>query len=121
MAMRKLALAAMVAACGAAGAAAGAGCEGGGMNSPFKKYTKEEQLAATAARSYTEVKRDNVIYVVSTPDAVKAVKAGKEPAMKVAAIGFGPAGEKVIFEASKDGLENGLMKEFDKRHGASRS
>lgn len=116
--MKKFALAAVVAACGAAGAV---GCESTGMNSPFKKYTKEEQAAATAARSYTEVKRDNVIYVVSTPDAVKAVKAGKEPAMKVAAIGFGPAGEKVIFEASKDGLENSLMAEFDRRHGASKS
>ena len=119
--MKKFVLAAVVAAFGAAAVAAGTGCESTGMNSPFKKYTKEEQAAATAARSYTEVKRDNVIYVVSTPDAVKAVKSGKEPAMKVAAIGFGPAGEKVIFEASKDGLENSLMAEFDKRHGAGKS
>jgi hypothetical protein len=71
-------------------AAAVAGCSGGGMNNPFKKYSKDEQMAATAARGYTEVKRENVIYVVSSPQAVKRVNEGKEPAMKVAAIGFGP-------------------------------
>ena len=98
-----------------------AGCSGGGMNNPFKKYTKEEQLAATAARSYTEIKREQVIYVVSTPEALGRVKAGKEPAMKVSAFGFGPAGEKVVFEASKDGLENGLMEEFEKRNGIAKS
>jgi hypothetical protein len=86
------------------------------MNNPFRKYTKEEQLAAAAARSYKEVKRENVIYVVSSPDALRRVNAGDEPAMKVSAIGFGPNGEKVIFEASKDGLENGLMAEFERRH-----
>ncbi len=96
------------------------GCSGG-MNSPFKKYTKEEQLAATAARSYTEIKREQVIYVVSTPDARERVKAGKEPAMKVSAFGFGPAGEKVIFEASKDGLEDILLQEFEKRNGTAKA
>ena len=101
------------------------GCSGGGgagaMNNPFKKYTKEEQIAATAARSYTEVRRENVIYVLSSPDAVKRVRGGDEPALKVSAIGFGPNGEKVVFEASKDGLENGLMKEFERRHGVKQS
>src|SRR5687768_5583191 len=89
------------------------GCSDAGMNHPFKKYTKEEQLAATAARGYTEIRREKVIYVVSTPDARKRVNEGKDPAMKMSAIGFGPNGEKVIFEASKDGLENGLMQEFE--------
>src|SRR5688572_29497957 len=79
-----------------------AGCSGNGaMNNPLKKYTKDEQTAATAARSYTEVRRENVIYVLSSPAAVKRVRAGDEPAMKVAAIGYGPNGEKVVFEASK--------------------
>ena len=97
-----------------------AGCSNA-VNHPFKKYTKEEQLAATAARGYTEIKRDKVIYVVSTPDARKRVSEGKDPAMKMSAIGFGPNGEKVIFEASKDGLENSLMKEFEKRNGTAKS
>ena len=113
--MKKLALVAMV------GFAAASGCDGAGMNSPFKKYTKEDQLAATASRGYTEIKRENVIYVASTPDGVKRVRSGKEPPMAVSAIGFGPNGEKVVFEGSKDGLENGLMKEFEKRHGAGKS
>lgn len=114
--MKKLAiLAVMVAAAGCSDSGTGA------MNSPFKKYTKSEQLAATAARGYKEVRRDKVIYVVSTPAALQRVNAGEEPAMKVAAFGFGPQGEKVVFEASKDGLENGLMQEFQRRHGAARS
>ena len=62
-----------------------------------------------------------MIYVASSPDGVKRVKEGKEPPLAVSAIGFGPNGEKVVFEGSKDGLENGLMKEFEKRHGASKS
>ena len=115
--MKKLALVAVV----GLGAAAVGGCEGAGMNSPFKKYTKEDQLAATSSRGYTEIKRENVIYVASTPDGVKRVKGGKEPPMAVSAIGFGPNGEKVVFEGTKDGLENGLMKEFEKRHGAGKS
>ena len=44
------------------------------------------------------------------------VKAGKEPVSKVAAIGFGPNGEKVVFESSKEGLDKGLMTEFTRRH-----
>ena len=36
------------------------GCSSGGgagaVNNPFKKYTKEEQIAATAARSYKEIR-----------------------------------------------------------------
>ena|SRR5688572_22690622 len=111
--MKKLALVAMV------GLGALIGCDGNGMNSPFKKYTKEEQLAATASRGYTEIKRENVIYVASTPDGVKRVKEGKEPPLAVSAVGFGPNGEKVVFEGSKDGLENGLMAEFEKRHGGA--
>ena len=110
--MKKLALVAVV----ALGAAA-AGCDSAGMNSPFKKYSKDEQIAASAARGYTEIKRENVIYVAATPEGVKRVRAGKEPPLAVSAIGFGPNGEKVIFEGSKDGLENGLMKEFERRHG----
>jgi hypothetical protein len=50
-------------------------------------------------------------------DGVKRVQTGKEPVVKVAAIGFGPRGEKVIFEGSKDGmLEKALMDEFERRH-----
>ena len=120
--MKKLAILTTLA---AAAATTLAGCSSGGgagaVNNPFKKYTKDEQIAATAARSYKEIKRENVIYVVSSPDAVKRVRAGEEPALKVAAIGFGPNGEKVVFEANKDGLENGLMKEFERRHGLSQS
>ena len=42
--------------------------------------------------------------------------------IKVAAIGFGPKGEKVVFEASKDGmLEKALMDEFERRHNGRQS
>ena len=98
--------------------AAVAGCSNGvTWNSPTKKVTKEQMLADNARRGYTEVRREKVIYVVSSPDAKKRVADGKDPAMKVAAIGYGPNGEKVIFEDSKDGLATGLMAEFERRHG----
>ena len=94
------------------------GCEQLGMNPPLKKMSKQDMVNASARRSYQEVRRDKEILVVSTYDAKKRVKEGKEPVTKVAAIGFGPKGEKVIFEASKDGaLEQALMTEFDRRHG----
>lgn len=101
--------------------AAASGCSSQGLdwNSPTKKMTKEEMLEASARRGYSEIRKDKVIYVVSTPEAKKRVAKGQDPALKVAAIGFGPNGEKVIFEASKDGLENGLMKEFERRHGGA--
>jgi hypothetical protein len=96
------------------------GCSGA-LNDPFKKYSKEEHMAANVARGYKEIARDNVIFVVMSPDAVRRVNSGQEPTMKVSAIGFGPEGQKVIFEASKDGLENALMQEFEKRHGMTAS
>lgn len=116
--MKTLALAAVAVTLSAAAGCSDTGA-GGAMNNPSKTYTKEERLAATAARGYQELRRDNVIYVVSTHDAVRRVKGGKDPVMKVSAIGFGPPGEKVIFEASKDGLENSLMREFERRHTAT--
>jgi hypothetical protein len=100
------------------------GCSNGvTWNSPTKKVTKDEMVASSARRGYTEIRREKVIYVVSTPAAVKRVHEGKEPASKVSAIGYGPNGEKVIFEASKDGLEKGLMEEFTRRNleGAKQS
>jgi hypothetical protein len=76
----------------------------------------------SAMRGYKEVRRGDTIYVASTYDGVKRVKSGREPVTKVAAIGFGPKGEKVIFEASKDGmLEKALMDEFERRHGTRQS
>ena len=98
---------------------AAAGCSNGvAWNDPFHKATTEEVAQNSARRGYTEIRRDKKIYVASTYDGVKRIQSGKEPALKVAAIGFGPSGEKVIFEASKDGaLEKGLMKEFERRHG----
>src|SRR5687767_9377416 len=71
---------------GLAGCSTHDGAAAAAMNNPFKKYTKEEQLAAAASRGYKEIRRENVIYVVSSPDAVKRVSAGDEPALKVSAI-----------------------------------
>ena len=96
-----------------------AGCSNGvAWNSPVRKYTAEETIGMGARRGYTEVRQGNKIYVASTFAGVKRIKEGKEPVTKVAAIGFGPRGEKVVFEASKDGLvEKALMDEFQRRHG----
>ena len=98
---------------------AAAGCSNGvAWNHPLHKVSAEEITRRSAMRGYQEVRRDNTILVASTYDGVKRVKRGGEPAIKVAAIGFGPKGEKVIFEASKDGmLEKALMSEFGRRHG----
>lgn len=95
------------------------GCSNGvAWNSPFAKASKEDMARNSALRGYTEIRRDKKIYVASTYDGVKRVRSGKEPVAKIAAIGFGPRGEKVIFEASKDGmLEKALMNEFQRRHG----
>jgi hypothetical protein len=97
-------------------AAVSAGCSNAEMNNPFHKSTKEEMLAASARRGYQEIRRDKVIFVVGTPQAAERVKGGMEPASKVTMINAGPDGEKVIFEASKEGLENGLIDEFERRH-----
>ena len=96
-----------------------AGCSNGvAWNSPFQKASAEEMSRRSAARGYTEVRQGKTIFVASTYQGVKRVKSGKEPVIKVAAIGFGPKGEKVVFEASKDGmLEKALMDEFERRHG----
>ena len=113
--MMKRAAVVLMAAVGAAGCANGVG-----WNDPFHKMTKEEMAARSATRGYKEIKRGNQIYVASTYDGVERIQSGKEPVIKVAAIGFGPSGEKVIFEASKDGtLEKALMEEFERRHGGS--
>lgn len=95
------------------------GCSNGvAWNSPLAKASKEDMARNSALRGYTEIRRDKKIYVASTYDGVKRVRGGKEPVTKVAAIGFGPQGEKVVFEASKDGmLEKALMDEFQRRHG----
>lgn len=100
-------------------AGAVAGCANGvAWNNPVQKASAEEMSRRSALRGYKEVRRGKEIYVASTYDGVKRVKSGKEPVIKVAAIGFGPRGEKVIFEASKDGyLEKALMGEFERRHG----
>ena len=111
--MRRMAIAVV-----ALAAMAGGCANGVGWNSPFESASKEEMARRDALRGYTEVRRGKEIFVASTPDSIKRVKSGKEPATKIAAIGFGPQGEKVIFEASKDGtMEKALMEEFDRRHG----
>jgi len=100
-----------------------AGCSNGvAWNHPFHKVSAEEMSKRSALRGYTEVRRGEAILVASTYSGVKRVKTGKEPVTKVAAIGFGPKGEKVIFEASKDGLlEKALMDEFERRHGGEQN
>jgi hypothetical protein len=96
-----------------------AGCWGGpGWNHPLKSYTAQDLARRSAVRGYTEVRQGKEIFVAATYAGVKRIKGGKEPMPKVAAIGFGPKGEKVVFEASKDGyVEQALMEEFQRRHG----
>ena len=98
---------------------AAVGCSNGvAWNPPFQKATAEDIARRSALRGYREVRRGNEILVAATHDGIQRVREGKEPVTKVAAIGFGPRGEKVIFEASKDGmLEKALMDEFERRHG----
>ena len=100
-----------------------AGCSNGvAWNSPFKKATAEDMARNSARRGYKEVRKGDTIFVASTYDGVNRVKKGQEPVIKVAAIGFGPKGEKVVFEASKDGmLEKALMDEFERRHGGKQT
>ena len=95
-----------------------AGCSNGvAWNHPLQKASAEDMSRRSALRGYTEVRQGNAILVASTYTGVKRIKSGKEPVIKVAAIGFGPKGEKVVFEASKDGmLEKALMDEFERRH-----
>ena len=102
---------------------AAAGCSNGvGWNHPLRKVTAEDMARRSALRGYKEVRRGNEIFVAATHDAVQRLRQGKEPVTKVAAIGFGPRGEKVVFEASKDGtLEKALMDEFERRHGGRQS
>lgn len=86
------------------------------MNQPFDDNDAVARRGLT--RGYTEVRQDKTILVASTPEGVEHIRRGEEPKAKIAAFGFGPAGEKVIFEASKDGkLEEALMAEFERRHG----
>jgi hypothetical protein len=100
-----------------------AGCANGvAWNSPFQKATAEDMARKSAMRGYKEVRHGDKIMVAATHDGVSRVRKGQEPAIKVAAIGFGPRGEKVIFEASKDGmLEKALMDEFERRHGGKQT
>ena len=99
--------------------AAVAGCSNGvAWNSPFRKATAADMTRRSALRGYREVRRGDTILVAATYDGLNRLSEGQEPVTKVAAIGFGPRGEKVIFEASKDGtLEKALMDEFERRHG----
>lgn len=100
-----------------------AGCSNGvAWNSPFQKASAEDVSRRSAMRGYKEVRHGDTILVAATHDGVQRVTKGQEPVIKVAAIGFGPKGEKVIFEASKDGmLEKALMGEFERRHGGRQS
>ena len=99
------------------------GCSNGvAWNNPLHKASAEEMTRRSALRGYREARHGNAILVAATHEGVKRVKNGKEPVIKIAAIGFGPKGEKVIFEASKDGaLEKALMDEFERRHGGRSS
>lgn len=101
---------------------AGLGCSNGTRHPSSTGQSSSNSSPGTPAggqaSGYTEVRRGNTILVASTAEGVERIRAGEEPAAKVAGIGFGPRGEKVVFEASKDGaLEKALMAEFDRRHG----
>jgi hypothetical protein len=95
-----------------------AGCSNGvAWTNPMQKASAEDMTRRSALRGYKEVRNGKAILVAATHDGVERVSKGQEPVIKVAAIGFGPRGEKVVFEASKDGmLEKVLMDEFERRH-----
>jgi hypothetical protein len=80
------------------------------------KADAAKSAAPTAIAHYEEIERDKIIYVVGTKASADKVKAGGKLAPYVSALGFGPTGTKVYFESDKDGLENKLMAEYDRRH-----
>jgi hypothetical protein len=70
-----------------------------------------------APSKYDEIKVGNVIYVVGSAASADKVRAGQKLGQFVSAFGYGPNGEKVIFETDKEGkLEKTLMAEFATRH-----
>lgn len=96
----------------------GGGVVGCGYDS--KEHARQDALdqkwAGKPKPDYQELRVGNRIYVAGSKASADRVQGGGKFASQQAAIGFGPARETVIFEASKDGLEELLMQEYKKRH-----
>ena len=76
-------------------------------------------VASVPTGEMYEVKseKNGRIYVLgSSPSYVNFVKAKREPGTTLTKVGFGPAGETVVFEADKEGLENRLVAQYSAKY-----
>lgn len=95
---------------GLLGAALSVGCAN-------DKMPSDSVATASTMTAYHEVQgADGRLYVVSDPALIDDARKGKLGGEVVTKIGYGPNGQTVKFQASKDGIEKRLMAEFDRRH-----
>jgi hypothetical protein len=80
------------------------------------KMEAESKHAGKAKPEYIEFTKDGRIYVVASKASADKVQAGGKLSLHKTAIGYGPNKETVVFEASKDGIEELLQMEYAKRH-----
>ena len=100
-----------------------AGCEGIGNYDPKAHAERDKMEAKWAGKKkpeYIELAQGGRIYVVGSQASADKVKAGGKLATQKTAIGYGPNKETVVFEASKEGMEDWLMTEYANRHPGTR-
>ena len=99
-----------VLACGVALAVVGAaGCSDQPMNSPFSKKLAEKPSKA----EYFEVRREGKVYVLGSPDSLKAFNTGQAPKVKaVPDLG----GRTVYVENTSYSAFNRLLADYKKQH-----
>jgi len=91
------------------------GCTGSGTSNAqmAADIEREEAWRGQVMPTMTEVTNPKgKLYVVGYPESAAKVKAGEKLKMEKKAFGFGPNGETVIFEDSKIGLADILIKDY---------